>query len=86
MKINEIPEKIYLAYETDNENYSDHIFMDYMWHRYPFYEKTMQNVEYIRTETFIGKAFNFLIERYENKGVIRLEDINDFKEFMEEQQ
>ena len=36
MKINEIPEKIYLAYETDNENYSDHIFMDYMQLLYIF--------------------------------------------------
>jgi hypothetical protein len=34
MKINEIPEKIYLSYETDNEDDKDHIFIDYMWHRH----------------------------------------------------
>lgn len=34
----------------------------------------------------IDKAFDFLIERYENQGAILLEDINDFKKYMEEQQ
>lgn len=35
---------------------------------------------------WIDKAFDFLIERYENQGVVLLDDINEFKEFMEEQQ
>ena len=34
----------------------------------------------------IDKAFDFLIERYENQGVILLEDINELKQRMEEQQ
>lgn len=34
----------------------------------------------------IDKAFDWLIERYENQGVILLEDINEFKQRMEEQQ
>lgn len=31
-------------------------------------------------------AFDWLIERYENQGVILLEDINELKKYMEEQQ
>ena len=33
----------------------------------------------------IDKAFDWLIERYENQGVILLEDINEFKQVLEEQ-
>ena len=32
----------------------------------------------------INKAYDLLIERYENQGVILLEDINEFKQIMEE--
>lgn len=32
----------------------------------------------------INKSYDLLIERYENQGVILLEDINEFKQIMEE--
>lgn len=83
MKINEIPEKIYLDYEPDEDKI--HIFINYMWHRHPFDGKNLKNVEYTRTDAFIEKAFNFLIERYENQGVILLDDIYELKSIMEEQ-
>ena len=44
MKINEIPEKIYLDYELDEDKI--HIFINYMWHRHPFDSKNLTNVEY----------------------------------------
>ena len=60
MKINEIPEKIYLSYETDDEDYKDHIFIDYMWHRHPFEGKNLKNIEYTRTDAFIEDAWNWI--------------------------
>ena len=60
MKINEIPEKIYLSYETDDEDYKDHIFIDYMWHRHPFEDKNLKNIEYTRTDAFIEDAWNWI--------------------------
>jgi hypothetical protein len=60
MKINEIPEKIYLSYETDNEDDKDHIFIDYMWHRHPFEGRNLENIEYTRTDAFIEKACKWI--------------------------
>lgn len=34
----------------------------------------------------IDNVFDLLIDRYENQGVILLEDINEFKQVLEEQQ
>ena len=56
MKANEIPEKIYLSYENDNEDDKNHIFIDYMWHRHPFEGKNLKNIEYTRTDAIIKKA------------------------------
>ena len=60
MKINEIPEKIHLSYETDDEDYNDHIFIDYMWHRHPFEGKNLKNVEYTRTDVCIERAWDWI--------------------------
>ena len=60
MKTNEIPEKNYLSYETDDEDYKDHIFIDYMWHRHPFEDKNLKNIEYTRTDAFIEDAWNWI--------------------------
>ena len=54
MKINEIPEKIYLDYELDEDKI--HIFINYMWHRHPFEGKNLKNVEYIRKDVFIEET------------------------------
>jgi len=59
MKANEIPEKIYLSYEPDDEDYKDNIFIDYMWHRHPFEGRNLENIEYTRTDAFIEKAYKF---------------------------
>lgn len=48
-----------------------------------FRETTMYGWE-LGWQDAIDKAFDFLIERYENQGAILLEDINDFKKYMEE--
>lgn len=61
MKENEVPYKIYLSYETDNEDYNDHIFINYMWHRHPFEGKNLKNVEYTRSDAFIEKATWWLL-------------------------
>ena len=34
----------------------------------------------------IDKAYEWLIDRYENQGVVLLEDINELKKVLEEQQ
>jgi hypothetical protein len=60
MKVNEIPKKIYLSYETDDEDDKEHIFIDYMWHRHPFESKNLENVEYIRTDAFIEKSWDWI--------------------------
>ena len=59
MKTNEIPDKIYLSYETDEDD-KEHIFIDYMWHKHLFESKNWKNVEYTLTDTFIKKVENFL--------------------------
>ena len=97
MKINEIPEKIYLDYELDEDKI--HIFINYMWHRHPFFEKNLQNVEYTRTETFLDKVCEFFEKRMKemktpdgNAYVIDGESlsisefIRNFKEYIKEQQ
>lgn len=66
MKINEMPEKIYLSYETDDEDYKDHIFIDYMWHKHPFEGKNLKNVEYIRKDVFIRRARKYFIKELPN--------------------
>jgi hypothetical protein len=92
MKINEIPEKIYLSYETDNEDDKDHIFIDYMWHRHPFEGRNLENIEYTRTDAFIEKVCVKLKKlMYDNlmfQGRLHREEvidnfIEDFKKYME---
>lgn len=61
MKINEIPNKIYLDYELDDDK--SHIFINYMWHRHPFPDKNLINVEYTRVETFLERACEFFETR-----------------------
>lgn len=74
MKINEIPEKIYLSYETDDEDDKDHIFIDYMWHIHPF--DRVINIEYTRTDAFIKKVEEWL--RNNQQGFILTDkDITD---------
>jgi hypothetical protein len=40
----ETPKKIYLSYETDEDD-KEHIFIDYMWHRNPFEGGNLKNIE-----------------------------------------
>jgi hypothetical protein len=80
MKINEIPEKIHLSYETDDEDYKDHIFIDYMWHRHPFEDKYLTNVEYTRTDTLIEKAIKYVANHFLAPGMDN--EINDFVNYM----
>ena len=61
MKINEIPKKIYLDYELDDDK--NHLFINYMWHRHPFPDKNLINVEYTRIETFLDRACEFFESR-----------------------
>ena len=92
MKINEIPEKIYLDYELDEDKI--HIFINYMWHRHPFEDKNLKNVEYIRTDVVIKKVLEFIKERFyfedswhvEGETSIMDKVIEDFKKYVEEQQ
>ena len=46
--------------------------------------KSKQDVYEQGYKDAIDKAFDLLIERYENQGVILLEDINELKQTMEE--
>jgi hypothetical protein len=80
MKINEIPEKIYLSYETDNEDDKDHIFIDYMWHRHPFEGRNLENIEYTRTDAFIEKATSYIQQHW----IWNTKMIEDFKNYMKE--
>ena len=84
MKINEIPKKIYLSYETDDEDDKDHIFIDYMWHIHPCEGKNLKNVEYVRTDAFIDEACSWFADRYQvNGSYLCADDIEDFVKFME---
>lgn len=88
MKVNEIPEKIYLSYETDDEDYKNHIFIDYMWHRHPSDGKNLKNVEYVRTDAFIEKArkwFEMQNEWVDLDGNYKCDmtDFEDFKKYIE---
>lgn len=89
MKVNEIPEKIYLDYELDEDKI--HIFINYMWHRHPFNDKNLINVEYTRTDALIEKAcegIDHLLSGYiirnfhfgDSYDIDRL--IEDFKKYM----
>lgn len=78
MKINEIPEKIYLDYELDEDKI--HIFINYMWHRHPFDGKNLINVEYIRTDDFIEKAIKYVANHFLLPGMDN--EINDFVTYM----
>jgi hypothetical protein len=87
MKINEIPEKIYLSYETDNEDDKDHIFIDYMWHRHPFEGRNLENIEYTRTDAFIEKACEFFAPYIPDNsgGYERAAVIEAFKNYIKEE-
>ena len=78
MKINEIPEKIYLSYETDNEDDKDHIFIDYMWHRHPFEGRNLENIEYTRTDAFIEKAAKWINEHTSLSEKLVIENFRKF--------
>ena len=92
MKINEIPEKIYLDYELDEDKI--HIFINYMWHRHPFEGKNLTNVENTLTDGFIERVINFLNYKLDDVVATRLagtiiphhvakqELIEDCKKFM----
>ncbi len=84
MKVNEIPEKIYLSYEPDDEDDKDHIFIDYMWHRHPFEGKNLKSVEYVRTDALIEKVKEWLDTKddkdYYTIGYIK----NHFQELIKE--
>ena len=85
-----MPEKIYLSYETDNGEYKNHIFIDYMWHRHPFEGKKLKNVEYMRTDVLIEKTCEFLKSYRQDTpdgtgyigGIINDKTIEDFKTYM----
>jgi len=87
MKINEIPEKIYLSYETDNEDDKDHIFIDYMWHRHPFEGRNLENIEYTRTDAFIEKTCEFFAPYIPDNsgGYERAAVIEAFKNYIKEE-
>ena len=46
--------------------------------------KSKQDVYKQGYKDAVGKAFDWLIERYENQGAVLLEDINELKQTMEE--
>jgi len=64
MKANEIPEKIFISYETDEDGY---IYPDYMWHKHQF--EDMENIEYTRTDAFIDKACEYFYRCLEDTKV-----------------
>ena len=65
MEANESPEKLYLIQHNRLICYC---------------RNNNEDIEYTRTDAFIEKACEWLIERYESQGVILLEDINEFKQ------
>ena len=81
MKINEIPEKIYLDYELDEDKI--HIFINYMWHRHPFDGKNLTNVEYTRTDALIEKAIKYIANHFLAPGMDN--EINDFVNYMKKE-
>ena len=66
MKANDVPEKIYLSYETDEDD-KKYIFIDYMWHRHSFEDKNLENIEYTRTDVFIEKIERWFEEHFINR-------------------
>lgn len=52
------------------------------------YIAMVKTINQLRKEKqqLIGKAYDWLIDRYENQGVVLLEDINELKQVLEEQQ
>ena len=52
------------------------------------YIAMVKTINQLRKEKqhLIDKAYEWLIDRYENQGVILLEDINELKQVLEEQQ
>ena len=52
------------------------------------YIAMVKTINQLRKEKqhLIDKSYEWLIDRYENQGVILLEDINEFKQVLEEQQ
>lgn len=81
MKVNKIPEKIYLSYETDDEDDKNHIFIDYMWHRHPF--DRLINIEYTRTDALIENAWdwienNILSSNQQDKSLLYYEQFKNF--------
>jgi len=81
MKANEIPEKIYLDYELDEDKI--HIFINYMWHRHPFEDKNLTNVEYTRTDVFMEKVWdwvedNILSSNQQDKSLLYYERFQNY--------
>lgn len=56
MKVNEVPEKIYLSQERDE----DGCYVDLMWHIHPYEDR--ENILYVRSDAFIEKAKNWFYE------------------------
>ena len=52
------------------------------------YIAMVKTINQLRKEKqhLINKAYEWLIDRYENQGVVLLEDINELKQVLEEQQ
>ena len=82
MKANEAPEKIYLSQERDK----DGCYVDLMWHKHPYEDK--ENIQYIRTDIFIEKACEYLME-YEFNDSLTIADrrkrVDEFRKYMKEE-
>lgn len=85
MKINEIPEKIYLQHNTTTDIYGA------LWPEWFEGRADDDDVEYIRTDVVIEKVREFIKERFSFKDSWHVEGetsildkvIEDFKKYME---